>query len=193
MVDKEPTSSQYNEPILTVPFTTGWRWFGAIFTGCAVFAEFYGGLYVFSLKGQYFRTACSIIVMLMFPPLTLDILLGKEIVFYRDRVEKVWHLLGRRIIPYSRAEVRGAVDQFRWLQKGYTIKEIGADGKRHLMHIPIFYNARFVHPAITKQIDAIVTYMAGGPLNKPTRFTKHTLPKEVVCQTQNQLESSTAI
>lgn len=114
------------------------------------------------------------------PPLWLDILLVKKIVFYGDRVEKVWHLLGRRIIPYSKTEVRGPSDSFRWLQKAYAIRAVGSDGKRHLMQIPIFYNARFVDPAVAMQIDAIMAYMADGLVNKPTRFAKVTLPKEVV-------------
>ncbi|MBI5248324.1 MAG: hypothetical protein HY912_02415 [Desulfomonile tiedjei] len=185
ITDNEPVTSQDDEPVLIAPCTSGWRWFAAIFVAYLVFAAFYGGLYAFPLRGQYFRTACAIIGMFLLPPVWLDILLGKEIVFYPDRVEKVWHLLGRRAIPYNRAEVRGAAEQFRWLPKGYTIKEIGQDGKRRLMQIPIFYNARYVDPGIANQIDAIMAYMAAGPFSGPTRFTEATLPKEVVCQKQS--------
>ena len=125
MVDRELATSQYDQPVLTAPCSSGWRWFGATFVAYLVFAAFYGGFYAFPAKGQYFRTACAIIGMFILPPMLVDILLGTEVVFYRDRVEKVWHLLGRRTISYSRAEVRGLRMNFDGFRRDIRSKRSG--------------------------------------------------------------------
>lgn len=180
MADKAQTTLQHYEPILSARYTSGWSWAAGAFAASIVYAAVWG-LYTYPLRGDYFRTVCAIIALPAYVLISLDILLTKEIVFYRDRVEKVWHLVGRRTIPYSTGLVRGPADEFRWIQKGYTIREVGADGKAALVQVPIGYNARFVDSETAKQIDVIMAYMAGDKLNKPTRFTKATLPKEVVC------------
>jgi len=181
---------QDDEPILSARYTTGWFWFGCLAGAFFVYAAIHG-LYTFPSKGQYVKTVCAVIGVIIFVPLTIDIMLTKEFLFYSDRVVKVWYLLGRRTIPYASAVVRGPAEAFRWIQKGYTIREFRDDWTRRFFQIPILYNARFVDREVAEQIDAIMAYMAEGPLNKPTRFTEVTLPKEVVSEVIGRQRSRT--
>ncbi|MBI4963246.1 MAG: hypothetical protein HY913_08215 [Desulfomonile tiedjei] len=188
MADIKNATPPGDEVILSTKYSGARFWALGGFLAVLACASLYG-IYAFTLRGDYFKTACAIVGVLGFVPLSLDALLTKGIYFYSDRVEKLWCFFARRAIPYSKGVVRGPANELHWVQKGYTITEVGANGKRSLLQIPIFYNARFVDQETAKQIDSIMAYMAGDALNKPTRFTRVTLPKEVLCRVKGNLQS----
>lgn len=119
----------------------------------------------------------------------IDQLFTKHILFYRDRIVKVWHLLGQRTIPYKNAKLAG--DYRRWVSwyvgddKSISLYEVDEKGKHRLIHIPIYF---LKVPKETRgKVEIAISYLVGvevGPklYEKSRRFVKSELPKEVLLQ-----------
>jgi hypothetical protein len=116
----------------------------------------------------------------------LEVLFTKHILFCSDRVVKVWHVFGKRSIPYNMTRLDFA-SFLNGPRKGkvYVIKEVGTSGSVSLLQVPIFYRAYMVSPETDKQVDAVLSYLVGiegnSAVNEKVRvFQRSTLPKEVL-------------
>ena len=113
----------------------------------------------------------------------LDSLLTKLIIFYQDRVVKIWNFLGQETIYYSKAKVSGAprnwqIQRLNW----YQITETKHNGRSLLFQIPIIYGAYFVPPDAAKKIDWIIDYLTGKNEKTHRMFKESFLPMDVVCR-----------
>ncbi|MGB6066460.1 MAG: hypothetical protein WBG50_16785, partial [Desulfomonilaceae bacterium] len=66
----------------------------------------------------------------------LDLALSDRIIFYGNRVTKIWHILGQSTIYFSRARVVRVKFSRRPLE--WVIRETGPNGERLSMQRPIF-------------------------------------------------------
>ena len=164
----------YSALKLSVSMILAWVPFFLIFGGLAYDSmakkEYWSlGLILFALGcGLYFL---------------LDSMLFKELLFYQDRVVKIWYLLGQKTIHYSSASAAAP----HWSHRGWlsgspnSIFESKDNGKRVLFRLPIMYCTFFLHSYMAKKIEGIIDYLADDKESNPRKFKKSTLPREVVC------------
>lgn len=79
--------------------------------------------------------------------LLLEMLLSDRIIFYRDKVTKVWHFFGSRTIPYSNARVILAYIRTNM----WTISEGRPPGQYLALQIPIVCRPRHLSPPEASQ------------------------------------------
>jgi hypothetical protein len=118
------------------------------------------------------------VILLVF----LEAIFFKELLFYRDRVMKVWHLFGQKTIPYTRANVKRPDWYMRWVSSAHHIFESEEDGRPIRMRLPLLYHSSFFPPKTATKIEMIMDYMTEDKENNPRKFRKSILPKEVVLQ-----------
>jgi hypothetical protein len=118
----------------------------------------------------------------------LDVIFTDRIVFYQDRVVKIWNFLGQKTIYYSKAKVTGAPRNWQIQRsKWYQITETGDNGRRIWLQIPILYCAQFVPPDTAKRIDLIIDHLTGKNENRTRIFKERFLPIEVISRS-SQIE-----
>ncbi len=96
-------------------------------------------------------------VLLMFPGL-LDLVLSDRIIFYGNRVTKIWHILKPRTIYFSRAKVwrkKLSSDPLEW-----EIRETGPNGESLFMQRLIFYDPRFFPSEASEEIHSLLIDLA---------------------------------
>jgi hypothetical protein len=140
----------------------------------------FGGAYFAFVREDYFGGALLWFFGFIMLYVPLDAIFFKELLFYQDRVVKVWHLLGQKSIPYSRASVKGPDWYMRWLSSAHHIFESKDDGKPIPMRLPLLYHSFFFTPKTRKRIEMIMDYMTEDKENNPRKFRKSVLPKEVM-------------
>jgi hypothetical protein len=109
------------------------------------------------LKGNYLGVFLLFIMCLIALQFLLDNLFSDRIVFYRDRVTKIWHALGSRTIYFSSARV--IRNQYRTDE--WVIRETRLNGKTLFLQIPISYEPSLFHSAESEGIVSILTDLAG--------------------------------
>ncbi|MFH1115942.1 MAG: hypothetical protein V1792_18680 [Pseudomonadota bacterium] len=99
---------------------------------------------------------------------------------------KVWHVFGKRSIPYNMTRLDFA-SLLNGPRKGkvYVVKEVGTSGSVSLLQVPIFYRAYMVTPETDKQVDAVLSYLIGIQSDtrveeKSRSFCRALLPKELL-------------
>ncbi len=105
--------------------------------------------------------------LLMFPGL-LDLLLSDRIIFYGNRVTKIWHILRPRTIYFSRAKVGRdkSRDPLEW-----EIRETGPNGEYLFIQKLIFYNPRFFPSEASQEIQSLLTDLADDEI-EGRRYSK---------------------
>jgi hypothetical protein len=191
MVDNTNETSQLDdEPILCVRYTTALKWLARIVMPPVVFLLFYA-IHLFLLREDYLRALIVAVPALTFLVGGIDTLLTKHILFYRNRITKVWYFLGQKTIPYARAKLRVFPAYMRnwpgWrtAMKSFSIVEVDDKGRDTLIQFPISYSFVSVAPATRKAVEAVLTYLLDIPkgwdiYETKGFFAKCTLPKEVI-------------
>jgi len=146
-----------------------------------------GGAYLAALEGKY-RGLATLLLPAAILPFLLDSVLFKEILFYQDRVVKIWHFFGKKAIRYSNGSVSFPEWYMRWLSSAHFIFESKENGRPVPMRMPLLYNAFFFSVDSAKQIEKIMAYLTEYDERHLRKFKKATLPKEVLCQTPWSLE-----
>jgi hypothetical protein len=146
--------------------------------GCLVLYASYDYL----LRGDYIKVALGLICAPFVLTVTVDQILTREILFYPDRVVKIWRFLGRRTIYYSNGQVKGPPPHLRWLQKAYHIKEVRQKGTNILQRVPILYNTRFFPSETARQVAVIMEFLTDKSEDNPRTFRKTLLPREAISQ-----------
>ena len=111
-----------------------------------------------------------LIVPLMFPGL-LDLLLSDRIIFYGNRVTKIWHILKPKTIYFSSAKVKRnkmSTDPAKW--------EITENGPSDwvwgwYMQRQILYEPRFFFSEASQEIHSLLTELAGDEIESG-RYTR---------------------
>lgn len=179
MGDDEQTYTEENEIIFSARYSPSKVWFTIITLFMFPMWILLSSAYHLTLKGQYsIATGCSLLgtAILLF---TLDSLLFKELLFYRNRVVKVWRFLGQRTIYYSRAKVTGSSTSYRYFLRVFQIKE-SQIGKALFIQVPISCIFFFFPPDVRNKISNIIDYLADDTSTGLKMFNKSSLPKEVI-------------
>lgn len=139
--------------------------------------------YYFMQSGKYARAIICPIGGAVLLVLGVEVLFTKHILFYKDRLEQVWHFVGERKIFYDRAKLVWA-SRLNGPRKGktYLIKEVETSGRAPFLQVPIYYVAYFVSPDTEEQVDRVLSYLVGiennSRVNEKRRlFDRATLPK----------------
>lgn len=181
MLDNGRAKTQEDEIIFSARYSPFRVWFSVIIMFLPFMWLFFGVAYADLLRGKYINALLLALMPSIALLFTLDSIFFRRLVFYEDRVVKLWYVLGQRTIYYSRAIVIGPPKYFHWLSSVYAIRETGENGKYLLMQIPISYIAFFFPSATSKGIETIVNCLTGDTANIPKRiFVKSRLPKEAI-------------
>lgn len=185
MIGEHETKPQQDEPILCVRFTRPLSWIApivVILTGCWLIEIDYELI----IHREYLRLAVCLFGTFCAFGLGLNHLLTRHILFYRDRVVKVWFFFGERSIPYSRALLipsrPGLV-----LRGGFALKDVMENGWNALNPIPVtwvLFSTQLVSREMAQKVYAIVGCLAGVEdihqiKEKSRRLQRTVLPKEL--------------
>jgi hypothetical protein len=201
VVDSDQKAPQDNEVILCVRFSQTFRriW-GVIFIGLVALAHDIP--YHATARGDYLEGLFLGFGCLGLLAAGVDGLFTRHILFHRDRVVKVWYLLGQRTIPYASAKLavnpawtRSMVWPFPYPAKGkpepFRIYETDGEAKVRLIQLPICFGRSGLSPETTEKVETITSYLVGvedrSKLYEESRiFVKSTLPKDILCQDQEK-------
>jgi len=179
MVNDDQMKTHDDELVFSARYSPFRVWVMVIFIAMFPIWVFLRVSYLNLLRGEYlnaFLFSAPLLLMIYF---TLDSILFKELLFYSDRVVKIWHFFGRRTIYYRRAKVIHPPWYLRWL--GHAIRETRENGKDLLMQMPVSYVACFLRADSIKMIGKILDYLTEDTENNQKPFRKARLPKEVIC------------
>lgn len=179
MISSDQIDAYRQQVILSARYSAR-RWFwgmGLIFLAfitslCSIFLIQRG-----NVKGIVGPIGASIVLLF-----ALDQIFTDQIIFYQDKVVKIWHFLGQRTIYYSSAKVTGGNSKVVQRPKWYQITETKDNGRRLWFQIPILYGAQFVPSDTAEEVDVIVDYLTGNDKNRSRSFKKSFLPLDVVCR-----------
>lgn len=181
---------QDDEPILCVRYTTDLGWVVRIAVlGMGVLLLY--AMHLFLLREDYLRALIEAVAASIFLAGATDSLLTKHIVFYQDRVVKVWYFLGYKTIPYARGKLRVWPAYMRYhlgyktARKSFGILEVDDTGRVPLLQMPIGYCFICVTPTWRKQVETVMRYLLGGEEGADIYeadgvFVKSTLPKDIL-------------
>jgi len=179
MADSEEITSQEEEILFSARYSVFRVWFMVIVVVMFPTWIFCYLLYIDVLKGEYIHAFFVSVFLLLMLLLALDSIFFKELLFYQDRVVKVWHIFGNRTIYYRTAKVIDPPWYLRWLS--YAIRETGENGKDFLLRVPVSYVAGLFPSDSTKTIGKILDHLTEDTENRSRRFKKARLPKEIIC------------
>jgi hypothetical protein len=111
------------------------------------------GCYKTFVKGSYIGVFLTFVLGVIALQFLLDYLFSDRIIFYRDRVTKIWHALGSRTIYYSTAKI------FRYTESlayDWVIREKGPYGEYISMQLPIVYSRQLYHSDASEEIASIL-------------------------------------
>jgi hypothetical protein len=110
------------------------------------------------LKGDYLGMLIFFVTDLMAVLFLLDYLLSDKIIFYRNRVTKIWHAFGSRTIYYSSAKAHRNPES---MTESWTISETRLNGKVLFPQIPICFQRRLYSADALEEILSILSDLAG--------------------------------
>jgi hypothetical protein len=191
VVDNGPKAPQDDEVILCVRYTTFVGWLVLIGVMFLVYI-FCDALYRLIPGGKYVEALIVGAAASVMLAGAIDFLFTKHVLFYRDRIVKVWHFLGQKTIPYERAKL---IVSPRFVQRrvwplpnnGFRISLTDKTGRTYPIQIPVLFPRICVAAETRKKAEFIVSYLADvedtSKLYEKSRiFTKSTLPKDILRQ-----------
>jgi hypothetical protein len=204
VVDSNPMTPQDDEVILSVRYTIGGGYAGL---STLVVVWFCYVSYLLVLWEDYLRAAIAVPGCLILLGGSVSALFFKNLLFYRDRLVKVWHLFGQRTIPYSRAKMcvnppwlRGILFPYGKpllvpYREPFRVRETDTTGRVRMIQTSIGFGSIFVSPDTNDKVEAIMSYLVGvedkSKLYEKSRiFTKSTLPKDILSQDQDKIIGS---
>jgi hypothetical protein len=158
-------SKERGKEIVGTANFSGGRAFFRIIRGCIYFSLFVmtgiGALFAGEMLVSAFLFSG---VLLIFPGL-LDLLLSDRIIFYGNRVTKIWHILEPKTIYFSNAKV--------WRDKMSTAPaewEITENGPGDWvwpwqMQRQILYEPRYFPSEASQEIESLLTDLAGDEIS----------------------------
>jgi hypothetical protein len=150
-----------NEIIGSAHFSMG-RAIFRIIRGSIVFLLcIMAGFVTLSMEEPLWSILVFVVGLLMLRSL-LDLVLSDRIIFYGDKVTKIWHIFGPRTIYFSRAKiwrVQSRVDPLMWV-----IRETGPNGERLFMKKPIIYDPPFFPSEASEEILSLLIDLAGDEI-----------------------------
>lgn len=179
MANVHTISASEDEIIFSARYSLLRVWFSVIVAFLFPMYLFFYAAYAEVLRGAYILAATCCLMGCVILLMTLDAILFKALLFYADRVVKVWHLFGRRTIYYSRAKVIGPPKGYEWVSSGHAIRETRT-GRDFLLQVPISFMAFFFSSGTSKKIASILDYLTGDKEKNPRISTKSILPAEVI-------------
>jgi hypothetical protein len=146
-------------------------WFSVIVLGALPMWLMFYACYLNLLRGEYIDALILSAVPLAMLLFVLDAIFFKELLFYRDRVVKVWYLFGHRTIYYRAAKVIDPPPRFRWILTYHHIRET-RPGKAFVLQIPILYIGSFFPSASAEVIARILDYLTEHSQDNPRIIKK---------------------
>ena len=180
MVENEQLKTQDDEIIFSARYSVSRVWLLLIVV--AVFPTWllFSVVYLDLVRGRYIDALLFSILPLLMLLFTLDSVFFKELLFYQDRVVKVWHIFGNRTIYYVAGKIVDPPRYWRWVLSGHHIRET-RPGKNFVIQIPILYVGSMFPSTTVQKIETIMDYLTQDVENNPRTFKKASLPKEVIC------------
>jgi hypothetical protein len=195
VVDSHPNAPQNDEVILCVRYPT-FRSLLAAVCAIAVGIAPWNTVYSLVLSGNYVKAFFAAGFCLIMIYGGSELLFTKHILFYRDRIAKVWYLFGQRTVPYERARLIAdpAPVGFRWV-KALSIQETNSKGEVLTFQVPIRFTSHFVSRETRRKVETVTGYLVDvedrSKLYEESRiFVKSTLPKDILCQNQEPTYNS---
>ena len=108
-----------------------------------------------------------------------DLILSDRIIFYGNRVTKIWHILRPRTIYFSRAKVWR--NQFRGDTLMWVIRKTGPNGERLFMQKPIIYRPSFFLSEESEEILSLLVDLADDEIEGGGYSRKDGLVAGIVC------------
>lgn len=180
MVDKSEISANGDEVIFSAQYSSFRVWFSFLTAFTFLLTLLIAGACFAIRDGNYLGGGALAFVAACGALFILDAIFFKELLFYGDRVAKVWHLFGQRTISYSNASVSFPQWYMRWISSAHHIFESKENGRPVPLRLPIMYNAFFFPADTWERIDTIVNYLTQDDDNNPKKFRKTKLPKEII-------------
>jgi hypothetical protein len=172
MSDGAQTQTHEDEIILSARYSPLRVWFWLIIIFPLPALPFFYIAYACMRDGNYIGGAFVILLCAGLLIFALDALFFERLLFYQDRVVKVWRLFGRRTLYYSRASITQNEESIaRYIVESYE------DGSSVRFRLPIMYIARLFPRETTKRIGIIVDYLTEDNRKGSRKFKKSTLPK----------------
>jgi hypothetical protein len=181
MVDKDQITKLEDEIIFSARYSPFRVWIMVMVVALLPMWLLFRVCYLDLLRGKYMDAFIVSVLPLLMLLVTLDSIFFKELLFYQDRVVKVWHLFGRRTIYYSAGKVVDPPHSWRWIFSYHHIRETRI-GKNFVIQIPILYIAWLFPSAAAAKIETIMDYLTQDIEDNPRNFKRATLPKEVTFQ-----------
>jgi len=183
-MDNEFAGTEDSEVVLSAQYSPFKAWVSILLFMFGMFLVF-GGAYFCPLKGKYVGVVCLTVIGLSAVIFTLDIMFFKELVFFRDRVTKYWHLFGCRTVWYARGLVHAPDRYVSQFSSAYFIVELGDNGRPIRWRLPIMYIAFFFSADTVSKINGILDYLADYREDNPRIFKRTMLQEEVISPALN--------
>jgi hypothetical protein len=130
------------------------------------------------LFGEY--GAAAFFLSLSLPVLIFGIeeSFSERVIFYRDRVTKVWQGFGSRTVHYSNAQVASPQANSIWFAD-YGLRETGPNAK-WLQFPPFYINLSHFSPDDRGRIQTTIGYLTGKQIDllRPIPIVKYSLDEE---------------
>jgi hypothetical protein len=180
MGDDEQTKTEQGEIIFSARYSVLRVWSMVIVVAMFPTWIFCYLLYIDVVHEKYIHAFFVSVLLLLMLLFTLDSILFKELLFYQDRVVKVWHIFGSRTIYYVAGKIVDPPRYWRWVLSGHHIRETRS-GKNFVLQIPVLYIGSMFPSTTARKIETIMDYLTQDVQNNPRNFKKASLPKEVIC------------
>ena len=178
MADDYGMTMHDDDLVFSARYSASKVWFAVIVLFTFPMWLMFNVCYLDLLRGKYIDALISSIVPLFMLLFVLDAIFFKDLLFYQDRVVKVWYLFGQRTIYYRAAKVVDPPPYLRWILTNHHIRET-RPGKRFVVQIPILYIGSFFPSESVAVIARILDYLTEHSEDNPRIIKKAVLAKEV--------------
>lgn len=188
------TGPQDDEVILRVTYNTFTFWFLSIFCLGLTTLGWYV-VYVCVLRSAYLLALICVPGALGTLAVTIDGSLTKHILFYDNRLVKVWYFLGQRTIPYAKAKlcVNSGYRQWRYgdAGKSFRVWEIDDTGRVLWSQVYVGYCYPCVPGETRERVQTVLSYLLGLEdsskfYEKSRSFVRDRLSREVLWSYQQK-------
>ncbi|MBI4964364.1 MAG: hypothetical protein HY913_13890 [Desulfomonile tiedjei] len=179
-MNTEPSKGRGNAIIGGAHFSMGRAIFGIVRGSVVLSLCFMSGFVMLSMGEPLLSVLMFVLSLLMLRSL-LDLILSDRIIFYGNRVTKIWHILGSRTIYFSRAKV--------WRQQStvappiWLIRETAPNDQRRFIKKQIEYDPRFFPSEAAEEILSRLVELAGGEVERTPYSRKDWLIAGTACFT----------
>lgn len=176
-----------DEVILSVSYDTFSGWFFPIAIIIMVLI-FYDTPQILTNRGDYIEAVIVLIGLSIMMISSLSHLFMREIIFFRDRIEKHWYFYAFQSIPYSRAKLMVAprwVQSWTWPGRALTVSQIDHKGSVPTLQLSIHINFSITSAQNRKKVESVLAYLVGlndesDLYEESRRFEKHLLPDDIL-------------